>query len=162
MTSELLILVNNSSNNNNNNNNTDAKTHDTVIYELDPNYVVGIVFMLTVIGLLLYVNLFYDYSFKEAFLRIYHMRCCCCLKHCIRVSKKEKDLEKYQNTAPDSTFNLVESEPFQTVYKDVNLDLSQDDMQIQCLTSSQSNSEVKILYETSLRQPGYQDNFFLA
>jgi hypothetical protein len=59
-------------------------------YELDPNYIVGVVFLFTVIGLLLYVNLFYNFSLKAAFIKIYHEPLCSFLKHCVIVQKRPK------------------------------------------------------------------------
>lgn len=59
-------------------------------YELDPNYIIGVVFLFTVIGLLLYVNFFYNFSLKSAFIKIYHEPKCSFLKHCIVVRKKPR------------------------------------------------------------------------
>jgi hypothetical protein len=62
-------------------------------YELDPNYIVGVVFLFTVIGLLLYVNFFYNFSIKAAFIKIYYMPAFSFLKHCIIVHKNENIFE---------------------------------------------------------------------
>jgi len=72
---------------------TNEQTKNGRAYELDPNYIVGVVFLFTVIGLLLYVNFFYNFSFKAAFIKIYYMPTFSFLKHCIIVHKNENILE---------------------------------------------------------------------
>ena len=67
------------------------------VYEVDPNYFVGIAFMLIVIGVLLYVNLFYDFSLKKKFINIYKSPMCKCLKLCIIIHKNDVNMPKENN-----------------------------------------------------------------
>ena len=46
-------------------------------------YTTGIVFMVLVMGLLVYVNFFHEYSLRDIFFKIFDNRLCCCFKFII-------------------------------------------------------------------------------
>jgi hypothetical protein len=54
------------------------------------SYIAGVFFMLCVIGLLLYVNLYYEYCFRDTIIEMTQSKMCFCLKFCFIVRKKIK------------------------------------------------------------------------
>ena len=56
------------------------------------SYVAGVFFMLCVIGLLLYVNLYYEYCFRDSIIELTETRMCFCLKYCLIVRRSKNDL----------------------------------------------------------------------
>lgn len=43
-------------------------------------YISGVIFMFCIMGLLLYVNFFYEYTISDAFKKVLNFKICCCLR----------------------------------------------------------------------------------
>jgi hypothetical protein len=53
-------------------------------------YLFGVFFMVFVMGLLIYVNLYHEYCFTHAVAKLMELRCCFCLKFCLIIKKNDK------------------------------------------------------------------------
>jgi hypothetical protein len=64
--------------------NATIKLVNTQLANLSPHenkyYVTGIIFMVLIMGLLIYVNFFYEYSLSELTFKIFDNPLCCCFK----------------------------------------------------------------------------------
>ena len=70
------------------------------IEAIKSSYIAGIIFMMFVIVLLLYVNLYYEFCFRDAIIELSKIRMCFCLKKCFivrRRGKKKDDLTPTEN-----------------------------------------------------------------
>ena len=54
------------------------------------SYIAGVIFMLFVMALLLYVNLYYEYCFRDTIIEMSDTWACSCLKHCFVVQRGKK------------------------------------------------------------------------
>jgi hypothetical protein len=78
------------------------------IEAIKSSYIAGIIFMMFVIVLLLYVNLYYEFCFRDAIIELSKTRMCSCLKNCFvvrRRGKRQIDTEQIDNTTSQ---NLIE------------------------------------------------------
>jgi hypothetical protein len=79
------------------------------IEAIKSSYIAGIIFMMFVIVLLLYVNLYYEYCFRDAIIELSKTRMCSCLKNCFVVRRRGKrqqiDTEQIDNATSQ---NLIE------------------------------------------------------
>ena len=65
----------------------------------DNYYIVGVLFMLSVIGLLLYVNLYHEYCFRDTLLQMMHWRFCSFLHYCFTVKRTALNNSIHNNNA---------------------------------------------------------------
>lgn len=87
-------------------------------------YVGGVVFMVSVLGLLMYVNFYYENCFSETCYDLSRLSCCCCVQLCFKyklcnfsqsqtsensVSSKERDTRLLENSSSNTcTLDKIE------------------------------------------------------
>lgn len=83
-------------------------------------YIVGVLFMLSIIGLLLYVNLYYEYCFRDTCIQMSKWRLCCCLKQFLRIRfvhhhhhHNHMNGEIAKNPDSDANVNMLINTPVQ-------------------------------------------------
>ena len=79
----------------------DQKIRDHSILEpIGGNYYFGgVFFMISVLGLLMYVNFYYENCFSQTLIDISKLKCCCCIRHILEKNNSKLNRSRNQKSS---------------------------------------------------------------
>jgi hypothetical protein len=111
-------------------------------------YFSGVLFMISIIGLLLYVNLYYENCFTETLFRVSKWRFCFFLKYCFVISRKstnqgENNSTKLETSKDYKKDSIEESFDYDNEYSDDEEENDENEIDEIVIQENEFNQKVK-------------------